>query len=414
MKLADRISTSQQSTEVMRVVDGWYEVEEDGYQGSMPVLHYQGRTEHGDYRHVAVDGYRPYFFIAQADADESLLDNVAHDRRVLDVSMAERTGIDRGERNIDLIKITVECPWHVRDLRDEFPRTWEADVLFPQRLLVDRGVTGLMRVPTDVDGPLDATDVEAVDVDTETTDIDPRVVTWDIEVATREALEQAFTDGLVDADPDAFDVAAMPNVNVARRPVTAVSMHDSATDAYATFVLRNSTWNDELVDSDALQTDVRSETETDVDVRVFADERRLLSEVVRWMLRHRPNVITGWNNDGFDAPYMINRYHTLDIAAQLARLSPTGRVDEHDDGGRFINSDITGVHIFDLLAAYEKSQYTELKSSSLEAVSAEETDFEKFGVDEQTAWVTDPVRFTKYVTRDVQATVAINENVNLL
>ena len=414
MKLADRITTSQSSTTIMRVVDGWYEVEEDGYQGSMPVLHYQGRTDDGTYRHVAVDGFRPYFLIARDDVDDEMLDNLAHDRRVRDVSLAARTGIDSGQRDIELIRVTVECPWHVRDLRAQFPRTWEADVLFPQRFLIDRGVTGLMRVPTDSSGPLDPSDVEPVDVNVCRVDIDPRVVTWDIEVATRESLEQAFTDGLVDGDPDSFELSAMPDVNTARRPVTAVSLHDSVTDEYATFVLRNSEWDDALVDGGELQSSVRDKTETSVDVRVFADERRLLGEVVRWLLRHRPNVITGWNNDGFDAPYMINRYHTLDIASQLARLSPTGSVDPHDGGGRFINSDITGVHMFDLLAAYEKSQYTELKSSALEAVSAEETEFAKFGVDEQTAWVNDPVRFAKYVTRDVQATVAINENVNLL
>ncbi|MDB9247428.1 3'-5' exonuclease [Halorubrum ezzemoulense] len=412
MKLQQRLGATQ-DTELVRIVDGWYEVESDGYRHDMPVLHYHGRTADGDYRHFAVDGYRPYFYVAADDVTPDELDNLAHDRRVLSVESAERDGVGRGERDIELIKVVVECPWHVKQLRTEFPRTWEADVLFPQRFLVDRGVTGLCRVPADNSGPLDATDVQSVDIDAVDDDPEPRVVTWDIEVAAEDALERAFDEGLVDADRESMDPAAMPNANVARRPITAVSLHDSYIDEYQTFVLRHSDWDDKLIDSGELEESVREATGVDVDVEVYARERTMLTDVLGAVLDYRPGVVTGWNNDAFDMPYVVNRCFQLDIS-EVKRLSPTGNVEPHDDGGRFINSDITGVHVFDLLAAYEKSQYTELKSSTLEAVAAEETEYAKFDVDEQAAWLDDPVRFTEYVTRDTQATVAINQEVSLL
>ena len=396
MKLQQRVREAQGETEVVRVVDAWYEVESDGYQRDMPVLHYHGRSESGEYRHFAIDGYRPYFYVSQQE-DEETLQNLAHDRRVMDVSVAERTGVHRGEWDTPLVKVTVECPWHVGQLRDEFDRTWEADVLFPQRFLIDRGVTGLARIPVESNGYLDATDVEAVDEDDFDGKIDPRVVTYDIEVATREALEHAFEMGIVDGDRDAFELGAFPDVNTARRPITAIALHDSYDDEIATFVLRADAWGENA--SPEIGTDV------------YDDEADLLTDVVRWLVEKRPDVLTAWNAD-FDAPYFLNRCKQLRVP--IERLSPTGNVDEHNGGGRFINSDITGVHVFDLLKAYEKSQYTELKSSKLENVAAEETEMEKLDVDEQHAWVHDPERFTKYVSRDTEATVAINEEVNLL
>jgi hypothetical protein len=79
-----------------------------------------------------------------------------------------------------------------------------------------------------------------------------------------------------------------------------------------------------------------------------------------------------------------------------------------------VNSDVGGVHLFDMLDGYKKSQYVSLESYDLATVAAEETDLEKLDVDEQTAYREDPQMFVKYNQRDVEATVAINEEVGLI
>ena len=215
MQLQHRLDTDADAqTELVRVVDGWYEVEEDGWQRPMPVLHYHGRTEGSEYRHWAVEGFRPYFYVAASDVDEDDLGALDADRRVVDIRAADRTGIGSGTTGISLIRIEVECPWHVKELRSEFPRTWEADVLFPQRFLIDRGISSYCRLPAD-ETRVAPEDVESADPDTT---IQPRVCMWDIEVQ--------------------HDGDSMPDPNAPRHPISAVTLHDSATDEYATVVLR--------------------------------------------------------------------------------------------------------------------------------------------------------------------------------
>lgn len=372
MKLKQRVDDGQ----LVRLVDGWYEIEDDGHTRSMPVLHYHSRTEDGEYRHFEVEGYRPYFFIAEDDVSGEDLQALDADRRVISVERADRTGVDRAETDIDLIKVTVEKPWEVAQLRGEFDRTWEADVRFDDRFLIDRGVTSYCRIP-EGDQRLQADDVAAADMDDVDSEIDPRVAFWDIEVQA-----------------DEFPEPKSPTY-----PVTAVTLYDSYDECYEAFVLRNDEWS--------------SEPTVDVETTYFDDERALIRAVVSWITDVRPDLLSGWNSNTFDWPYFVNRAHYLDEMA-VKQISPTRNVDEHENKGRWVNGDVTGVHLFDLLEGYKKSQYTELKSFSLEDVAEEETDIKKLDVDEQSAWLDDPESFVEYNIRDVEACVAINEEVNLV
>lgn len=382
MQLEDRLNSS--GTALVRLVDGWYEIEEDGWSKPMPVLHYHGRTEGGDYHHFAVDGYRPYFCIAAEDTNDEELASLAADRRVLDISHADRSGITRGETEIDLLRVTVVKPWQVKQLRSEFDRTWEADVRFTQRFLIDRGVTSYCRVPAG-ETRLSASDVTAVDIDAVDEPIEPRVAFWDIEVQA-----------------DEFPEPKSPTY-----PITAVTLYDSYKAEYASFVLREDEW-DCFNDEESL-----NGFGVDGVMRVFDDERELIRHVVTWLTDVRPDLLSGWNSNSFDWPYFVNRSFYLDEMA-VKQISPTRNVEEHEKGGRWVNGDVTGVHLFDLLEGYKKSQYTELKSHTLEDVAAEETDIEKLDVDEQTAWLNDPEAFVEYNVRDVEACVAINKGVNLV
>lgn len=377
MKLQNRLADGEDN-HVVRLVDGWYSIEEDGYQRPTPVLHYHGRGMDGEYRHFTIDDFRPYFLVAESDLDDDTADALVADRRVIGIERADRAGVDSGETEVELIKVIVECPWHVRQLRDEFRRTWEGDIRFEQRFLIDQGITSLVKIPTETTA-LSAEDVTAADVN----DVDSpelRVATWDIEVYA--------DDGL-------------PSTKHTRQPITGVALHDSYTDKMTMYALESDAdgWDDISVDAD---------------LETYESERELLTAVKQWFLEHSVDVLVGWNNDAFDVPYFVNR--CLELGLYDIRFADIGGVDEDgiDPNGRFINGDVHGVHVFDLLAAYKKSQYTELKSHGLEDVAAAETDLEKLDVDEQVAWETDPQRFCEYNIRDVAATVAINDEVQLL
>lgn len=410
-------STATHETILVRVIDGWYETVDQGYQRSMPVLHYHGRDSNGQYRHWAVDQYRPYLLVPQR-VENDILHNLSTDSRVLRITPADRPLMDPSGYGTDgptllAVRVVVEQPWHVRQLREILHEdgvvTGEADILFAQRHLVDQGVKDLVRVPTDLSQTgteLSTTSVASLPTVTEDalTSVDhddcgsdtpvpsPRIVTWDIEV---------------------YNEGEFPEPKAAQRRVTAVAAHDNYTDRYIVFALRSETvdWPDTstLLESCHDHTGI---AESRLDIRLYDAERQLLVDLVRWLQVVRPGVITGWNNDSFDAPYIINRCHEHDV--DIERLSPTRSIDRHENGGRFINSDVCGIHIFDLLDAYKKSTYTELSSNRLEDVAAAETERETLSVDEQAAWRNDPTTFVAYNLRDTHATVAINRAKSLL
>jgi DNA polymerase I len=377
MMLQDRLS--EPKMEMVRVIDGWYEHVERGYRHPTPVLHFHGRTESGEYRHWTVDDFRPYFFVSPEDLTPDDVEALQSERRVLDVSRAEREGLGQGERSIPLYRVETKLPYHVGQLREEFPRTWEADVLFPQRWLIDVGATTYLRLPDAGESDMVSTaDVQSVDAMSVESPIEPRVAHWDIEV---------LTDG------------SFPESNAPCHPVNAVTLYDEYNDEYTSIVLRGDHEGWDSVSHPRL---------TLVD-----SERDLIQETVSWFQRVRPDILTGWNSNSFDWPYFVNRAFHLDEQS-VQHISPVGEVEEHEGGGRFVNSDVGGVHLFDMLDGYKKSQYVSLESYDLATVAAEETDLEKLDVDEQTAYREDPQMFVNYNQRDVEATVAINDEVGLI
>ena len=378
MELQQRVDGDTGGAEprqIVRVVDGWYETVERGYQNAMPILYFQCRSENGSFETFSVEGFRPYFGVARDCVDSEDVAALDADHRVVDVSVAERTGIRGGESDVEVLKVTTVKPYHVRQLRDEFSTTYEDSLPFPQRFLVDRGVRAYCEIPVACDGHLNPSDVVAVD---ETEHIAPRVVTYDIEVLRP-------------------DDGSMPDPQSPSQPITAIGCHDSTTDAYRCIALRGKTecW-------DGYESD---------DATICDTERELIQEFTATIDEWRPDVLTGYNSSEFDDPYLINRALHLE-AQSIQRLSPVGSVEKIESS--WPNSSVDGLHLFDLLDAYKKARFGQQKSYKLEDVAAAETDTEKLDVQEHIAYRNDPESFIEYTIRDVEATVAINEEIGLI
>src|SRR6056297_684384 len=113
-----------------------YTVEGSGDR-ERPVLHVFGRTEDNEAEHVRVHGFRPYFY---APTDTHSEDDLTRD--VI-------TGTEEGYESIrgeELTKIFGRTPRDVGQIRDDFEH-YEADVLFPNRFLIDTDVGGGVAVP---------------------------------------------------------------------------------------------------------------------------------------------------------------------------------------------------------------------------------------------------------------------------
>ena len=78
----------------------------------------------------------------------------------------------------------------------------------------------------------------------------------------------------------------------------------------------------------------------------FHNEREMLNDFVRWYVSNRPDVITGWNVEGFDIPYLVNRLGKYFDEEQVAKiLSPVAKVRAYVTTHRGANKPTESFHL---------------------------------------------------------------------
>jgi DNA polymerase elongation subunit (family B) len=370
------------------VFDTFYTVDEDVQE---PYVHLVGRDEDRHHAHVVVEGFEPYFCVKQSDAlgaSQSLKD----DERVRYVDTTD----ERTTTGEYVARIVTRLPEHVATLRESFDDTYEADVQYPLRFLVDTGITHQAEIHADYsDGPVSREQVTSGD-DSDVEPARPRKCTYDIEVLQGD---------------DGPSVVSERGTELARQPITAISAHDSYTGAYTLWLLTYDGWVG-LVE-DEIERRLHS-LEARVSTSFFVDEGEMLTHFTSWLAERHFNVLQGWNSNSFDTPYLVNRCLELGVDP-IHDVSPAGYVRSMSGDGSWLNSDLKGVVCFDLLEGYQKTQYRELDSYALENVAAAKTEYEKLDVgDLDDLWRQDPITFAEYSVRDTQATVAIDENTGII
>lgn len=146
-----------------------------------------------------------------------------------------------------------------------------------------------------------------------------------------------------------------------------------------------------------------------LDVR--PEERQMLIAFRAWFQDKDPDLVTGWNADDFDIPYIIERMNEI-RGLNPGVLSPEGWSGISQRG----EPRIKGRTVYDLLEVYKKNSFTELRSYTLDDVAAEELDAEKiqFGGSFYDLYQNDPERFIEYNTRDVELAVDINAEAGVI
>tara|TARA_Y100001963_G_scaffold8570_1_gene11111 strand:- start:376 stop:2865 length:2490 start_codon:yes stop_codon:yes gene_type:complete len=102
------------------------------------------------------------------------------------------------------------------------------------------------------------------------------------------------------------------------------------------------------------------------------DEFDLLNKFIDWWMKYTPEVVTGWNVQLFDIPYIAGRLKRVLGLKLMKRLSPWGLVTEGEvyiKGRRHIQMDIGGVTQLDYLDLYKKFTYTNRESYRLDYIA---------------------------------------------
>jgi len=149
------------------------------------------------------------------------------------------------------------------------------------------------------------------------------------------------------------------------------------------------------------------------EVEIFRSEADMLTRFINAFAAIQPTIITGWNTDNYDIPYLINRCKRILGAQSIKKLSPAGIVDWNKNREKY---KILGVSSLDYLTLYKKFTYTELPNYRLDTVAKFELGKGKveYDGDLNELFATDIHKFIEYNMVDVNLVYELDEKTQLL
>ena len=114
----------------------------------------------------------------------------------------------------------------------------------------------------------------------------------------------------------------------------------------------------------------------------FRTEYELLNDFINWWMieTNTPEVVTGWNSELYDMPYLVRRIDRILGEKLMKRLSPWGLVTERETivmGRKQISYDVGGVTQLDYLNLYKKFTYKAQESYRLDYIASVELNQKK-------------------------------------
>ena len=149
-------------------------------------------------------------------------------------------------------------------------------------------------------------------------------------------------------------------------------------------------------------------------------EVHLLKEFLVFWERHYPDIITGWNTEFFDIPYICNRIRNLFGEDELKRMSPWGSVQERKVylmGRNHQAYDIKGISGLDYFHLYRKFTYANQERYTLDHISWVELGERKEGnpYDTFKEWYQkDYQSFIEYNISDVELVDKLEDKMRLI
>ena len=166
----------------------------------------------------------------------------------------------------------------------------------------------------------------------------------------------------------------------------------------------------------------RYETKRDDHEFVYCEnERVLLQTFIAWWTNVEPEVITGWNVELFDIPYLCNRINRVLGLDSMRNLSPWRMV---SDNFVFVHNrkqqkyDIAGITVIDYLDIYKKFTYTNRENYRLDTIAGIElgtkkldhSEYETFKEFYTKGWE----KFVEYNLVDVDLVDSLEEKLKLI
>jgi len=151
------------------------------------------------------------------------------------------------------------------------------------------------------------------------------------------------------------------------------------------------------------------------------NETILLTSFLSYWRKNLPEVITGWNSQMYDIPYLAGRINRILGEKSMKDLSPWGLVSQDEvyiSGRKNITYDIGGVTQLDYLDLYKRFTYTNQESYRLDYIANYELGEKKLDHDEYDTfrefYTKDWDKFVRYNIIDVQLVDKLEDKLKLI
>ncbi len=142
------------------------------------------------------------------------------------------------------------------------------------------------------------------------------------------------------------------------------------------------------------------------ELKAFKHERDLIAAFMYHFKQVNPTILSGWNIQYYDIPYLINRMKNLGM--EYYRISPIGIIQEGRDGTTY---EIAGRNILDYMYLYKNFSANEESSYSLDAIAKKVLGRGKIEYEGslQSLYENDIEKFILYNIEDVDLVYEIDE-----
>ena len=155
--------------------------------------------------------------------------------------------------------------------------------------------------------------------------------------------------------------------------------------------------------------------------KIFWTENEMLQDFITWWSHNTPDILTGWNVNLYDVPYIARRVNRVLGEKWMKSLSPWNRANEREvyvQGRKNYAYDISGVNILDYLDLYRKFTYSSQESYRLDHIAfielgqrkVDHSEYENF----KDFYTSDWQKFMEYNIQDVELIDRLEDKMKLL
>jgi len=210
-------------------------------------------------------------------------------------------------------------------------------------------------------------------------------------------------------DIEVLSEEGFPNINHPVSPISAITVKNLKNGNFYVISLKD-------FDKEKMQINI---DKSKIYFKKFDNEVELLQGFLYIIKTISPDIITGWNVEYFDIPYLTNRIAFLLGEDFLKQLSPINKVTKTKTKMSFQEIEYYDFHIpvLDALTLYKKFSKEKQESYSLDNISEVELKKNKLQYDDfslNQLWNSDSQKYIEYNIWDVELVSLLNRKLNLI